>query len=150
MKILIGVDGSTYSDAAVEEIGRRPWPVNSEILVITAFEVPLVATPEVWALPPTYYEECERAVLMQADSVRDDAVRKLKAALGPMITITGKSLAGPPKRVIVEEAESWKPDLIVVGSHGYPAWERLLLGSVSQAVVSHAKCSVEVVRATPN
>ena len=40
----------------------------------------------------------------------------------------------------------WKADLIVVGSHGYPTWERLLLGSVSQAVVSHAKCSVEVVR----
>jgi nucleotide-binding universal stress UspA family protein len=48
--------------------------------------------------------------------------------------------------VILDEAEKWKADLIVVGSHGYPAWERLLLGSVSQAVVSHAKCSVEVVR----
>ena len=35
---------------------------------------------------------------------------------------------------------------VVVGSHGYPTWERLLLGSVSQAIVAHAKCSVEVVR----
>jgi hypothetical protein len=37
-------------------------------------------------------------------------------------------------------------DLIVVGSHGYRALERFLLGSVSQSVVSHAACSVEVVR----
>jgi hypothetical protein len=35
---------------------------------------------------------------------------------------------------------------IVVGSHGYRAWERFLLGSVSQSIVSHARCSVEVVR----
>jgi hypothetical protein len=51
--------------------------------------------------------------------------------------------------VILDEAERWGADLIVVGSHGYRAWERFLLGSVSQAVVSHAKCSVAVVRCRP-
>jgi nucleotide-binding universal stress UspA family protein len=51
--------------------------------------------------------------------------------------------------MILDEAERWGADLIVVGSHGYRAWERFLLGSVSQAVVSHAKCSVEVVRCRP-
>ena len=48
--------------------------------------------------------------------------------------------------MILDEAQRWGADLIVVGSHGYRAWERFLLGSVSQMVVSHAKCSVEVVR----
>jgi nucleotide-binding universal stress UspA family protein len=48
--------------------------------------------------------------------------------------------------VILEEAERWDADLIVLGSHGYGLWQRFLLGSVSQAVVSHARCSVEVVR----
>jgi nucleotide-binding universal stress UspA family protein len=48
--------------------------------------------------------------------------------------------------VILDEAESWRADLIVEGSHGYSAWKRFLLGSVSQAVVIHANCSVEVVR----
>jgi nucleotide-binding universal stress UspA family protein len=60
--------------------------------------------------------------------------------------VTTEVLTGSPKRIIVEEAETWGADLIVVGSHGYRGWERLLLGSVSQAVVSHADCSVEVVR----
>ena len=62
------------------------------------------------------------------------------------VSLDGALLPGPARTVILDEAESWRADLIVVGSHGYRAWERFLLGSVSQAVVSHAKCSVEVVR----
>jgi nucleotide-binding universal stress UspA family protein len=46
----------------------------------------------------------------------------------------------------VDEAEEWDADLIVVGSHGYQSWERMLLGSVSQSVAAHAECSVEIVR----
>lgn len=149
MKILIGVDGSPYSDAALEEVGQRPWPQGTEILVITAYEFPIAATPEVWALPADYYEQLENAVQAHADSIIAAAAARLTKALPAEITVKGKAIAGSPKRVIVDEAQDWGADLIVLGSHGYPAWERLLLGSVSQAVVSHAKCSVEVVRRHP-
>ena len=149
MKILVAVDGSSYSDAALDEVAQRPWPKPSEILVVTAYEFPISATPEVWALPPDYYEQLERAVREHADSIIDTAVAKLKKAVPAEVNVKGKAIPGSPKRVIADEAAEWKADLIVVGSHGYPAWERLLLGSVSQAVVSHAKCSVEVVR-SPN
>ena len=50
------------------------------------------------------------------------------------------------KEIILDEAERWGADLIVVGSHGRRGLKRLWLGSVSQAVVSQAKCSVEIVR----
>ena len=146
MRILIGVDGSPYSDAAVDEVSQRTWPEGSEILVVHAYEMPVAPTPEVWALPPDYYDELDRAVRTQSDAIVEAAVQKLKGVLGTALEIKSKAILGSPKRVILDEAESWKADLIVVGSHGYPAWERLLLGSVSQAVVSHAKCSVEVVR----
>jgi nucleotide-binding universal stress UspA family protein len=146
MKILIGVDGSEYSDAALDEVSRRSWPKGSELLVIHAYEMPFAPTPEVWVLPPDYYEQLDRAVRTQSDAIVEAAVQKLKVGLGAAIEIKSKAILGSPKRVILDEAETWKPDLIVVGSHGYPTWERLLLGSVSQAVVSHAKCSVEVVR----
>jgi len=146
MKILIGVDGSEYSDAALDEVSRRSWPKGSEILVVNAFELPLAATPEVWALPVDYYEKLDRICRGQADAIVKAAVEKLSSRLGDSVTVNSKTVLGAPKSVILDEAESWKPDLIVVGSHGYPTWERLLLGSVSQAVVSHAKCSVEVVR----
>jgi nucleotide-binding universal stress UspA family protein len=145
MRILIGVDGSPYSDAALDEVLQRSWPKGSEILVVNAFELPLAATPEVWALPPDYYERLDRVCRESADAIVRAAVGKL-AGLGDAVEVTSRAVLGSPKAVILDEATTWKPDLIVVGSHGYPAWERLLLGSVSQAVVSHAKCSVEVVR----
>ena len=53
---------------------------------------------------------------------------------------------GDPRTVIVDEAAEWGADLIVLGSHGHTGLTRLLLGSVAQAVVAHAPCSVEVVR----
>ncbi|MBK6426145.1 MAG: universal stress protein [Blastocatellia bacterium] len=53
---------------------------------------------------------------------------------------------GTPKRVILDEAEEWKADLIVVGSHGDGPIKRFLIGSVSLAVAMHAPCSVRVVR----
>jgi nucleotide-binding universal stress UspA family protein len=56
---------------------------------------------------------------------------------------------GEPRSVIVDEARDWSADLIIVGSHGYTGLKRWLLGSVAQAVVAHAPCSVEVVRKKP-
>lgn len=146
MRILVAVDGSTYSDAALDEVRGRTWPRGTEILVVHAFELPVAVTPEAWALPPDYYTRIDRACREQAEAIVEAAVKKL-STLGNDVSVTSKTVPGSPKTVILEEAQTWKPDLIVVGSHGYPTWERLLLGSVSQAVVSHAKCSVEVVRA---
>ena len=150
MKILLAVDGSTCSDAAVEEIARRPWPEGSSVKVLTAFELPMPPTPEGWALPANYFEEMDVALRTQSVSIVDQAIAKLKSKLGKGISIDGAILPGPPRVVILDEAENWGADLIVVGSHGYRAWERFLLGSVSQSVVSHAKCSVEVVRCRPH
>jgi nucleotide-binding universal stress UspA family protein len=65
---------------------------------------------------------------------------------GAQTETTAKTLKGDPKIAILDEAERWGADLIVVGTHGYNALERLWLGSVSRAVASHAKCSVEVAR----
>ena len=146
MKILLAVDGSSCSDAAVDEIARRPWPAGSSVKVLTAFELPTPPTPEAWALPINYFQEMDIALRKQAEDIIDRALQKLKARVDKSISIDAVLLPGPPGTVILEEAESWGADLIVLGSHGYRAWERFLLGSVSQAVVSHAKCSVEVVR----
>ena len=146
MKILLAVDGSPCSDKAVEEMVRRPWPAGSEIKVLTAYELPLSATPEGCAIPPTYFEELDRVASDQSRSVMERAVATLRSAMAPDVSIGGDIAPGPPRSVILDEAQTWGADLIVVGSHGYRALERFLLGSVSQSVVAHAKCSVEVVR----
>jgi nucleotide-binding universal stress UspA family protein len=146
MKILLAVDGSACSDEAIEEVAQRPWPPGSEIELLSAFELPLPPSPEAWAGPPTYFEELDRAASEHARSLVTRGVTRLKSAIGSEANVKGKWVPGPPRSVILDEAESWGADLIVVGSHGYRAWERFLLGSVSQSVVSHAKCSVEIVR----
>lgn len=144
MKILLAIDGSPCSDAAVREVARRPWPEGSIVKVLNVYEIPTPPTPEGWAVPANYYDEMDVALRKQAQNVVDQTLEKLKP--NKSLRIDASLLPGPPRVVILDEAESWGADLIVVGSHGYSAWKRFLLGSVSQAVVSHAKCSVEVVR----
>jgi nucleotide-binding universal stress UspA family protein len=146
MKILLAVDGSPCSDAAVEEVARRPWPAGSTIKVLAAYELPAPPTPEGWALPLDYFKDLDAALQKEARTTVDRAIQTLKSKLDKSISLDGVLLPGPPRTLILDEAESWRADLIVLGSHGYRVWERLLLGSVSQAVVSHAKCTVEVVR----
>jgi nucleotide-binding universal stress UspA family protein len=146
MKILLAVDGSPCSDDAISEVARRPWPPGSEIEVLAAFEVPLPPSPDAWALPPSYLEDLDRIASEHARSLVDRVGTRLRSAFGEQLQVATKYLPGGPASVILDEAESWGADLIVVGSHGYRAWERFLLGSISQSVVSHAKCSVEVVR----
>ena len=144
MKILLAIDGSPCSDAAVAEVARRPWPEGSSVKVLTAIEIPMPPTPEAWAIPLTYFEEMDLALRKQGQNIVDGAIQKLKS--NKTFTADAVLAPGSPRHVILDEAENWGADLIVLGSHGYGALKRFLLGSVSQAVVSHAKCSVEVVR----
>jgi nucleotide-binding universal stress UspA family protein len=65
----------------------------------------------------------------------------------PDVSVTTKVMEGSPKDMIVEEAQDWGADLIVLGSYGYGRVRRVLLGSVASAVVVEAPCSVQVVRA---
>src|SRR6185295_1051310 len=107
MKILLAVDGSPCSDVAVEEIGGRPWPEGSSVKVLNAFELPIPPTPEGWALPPSYFDELDQAVRTQAQSIVDRALQRLRTSLDKTITVEGHFIAGPPRSVILDEAESW-------------------------------------------
>jgi nucleotide-binding universal stress UspA family protein len=144
MKILLAIDGSPCSDRAIDEVARRPWPQGSSVKVLTALDPPMPLAPEAWALPVNYFQEIDAALRKQGQNIIDHAIQKLKS--NKTFLADAVLIPGPPRTVILDEAESWGADLIVLGSHGYSAWKRFLLGSVSQAVVSHAKCSVEIVR----
>jgi nucleotide-binding universal stress UspA family protein len=145
MRILLAVDGSSFSDAAISEVVSRPWPAGSEVKVVTAYQVPLIPTPEVWAISDEYLPALEQIAREQTQSMVDAAVATLASGLDKSMTVSGDVLVGLPREAILEQAETWQADLIVMGSHGYGAWRGLLLGSVSRAVVTQAKCSVEVV-----
>lgn len=146
MKILLAVDGSVYSDAAVEEIIKKPWPAGSEVKVITAAEMPIMVGIEPWAGSPDYFEQMQKGIRLAAQDVISRAMAKLNTIEDKTLKISTEIIEGPPRQVIVDEAENWHADLIVMGSRGLGAWNRLLLGSVSSGVVHHAGCSVEIVR----
>ncbi len=93
------------------------------------------------------YDGLEQAMHERARAAVEKATAKLLAdSDGRILHVTMGVLSGVPKRAILEEAERFGADLIVVGSHGHGMLERFLLGSVSQAVALHATCSVEIVR----
>lgn len=143
MKILLAVDGSACSNAAVASVAARPWPPGSSLKIISAVELPFMPTPETWALPDSYYAQLEEAAQEQAQKAVDDAAARLAQS---QLEITTEVQNGRARDVILNEAENWKADLLVVGSHGYSGWQRFWLGSVSQSIASHAHCSVEIVR----
>lgn len=148
MKILLAVDGSACSERAVEEVARNPWPKGSEVKIISVLEMPVLPVMEPYGVPPEYFAELEDAARKHAYSVLDAARLKLEGGEDHTLRITAEVLPGSPRQAILDEADEWGADLIVMGSHGYGSLKRFLLGSVSGAVMSHAKCSVEVVRPT--
>jgi len=147
MKILVAVDGSACSEAAVLEVAARTWQEGSEVRVIAVVEPIVPVIGEAWAFTDTnYLMEAEKIATDRARQATDDAVAKLNSAAGSKLNVSSEVMFGSPREVILDEADHWGANLIVVGSHGYRGLTRFLLGSVSQAIASHAKCSVEIVR----
>ncbi len=146
MKVLLAVDGSQFSEAAIEEVIRRPWPPSTEVRILSVvhpFPFPLL--PDPFNVGAACYYESLGEEKKRASCAIDKAAQQVREG-APHLTVSAERLEGSPKKMIVEEAERWGADLIVLGSHGHGPAMRFLLGSVAQAVVVHAHCSVEVVR----
>src|SRR5205085_11174735 len=92
--------------------------------------------------------EIERSARENAERAVQSTAEKLKTSFDEAggVNLSTDVLFGSPDSRIVETAEEIGADLIVIGSHGYNAWERLLLGSISNSVAQHAPCSVMIVR----
>lgn len=148
MRILLAVDGSPGSEAAVEEVCRRPWPPESEVRVVTVLSpIESILMQGVKHSPTTFDDLLEQQGMEAAKRLNE--IASDLALRAPGLHVTPRMLEGLPKEAIVDEAEQWGADLIVVGSNGYGAIKRFLLGSVSLAVALNAPCSVEIVRESP-
>lgn len=151
MRILVAIDGSERGEAVVDEISRRRLPADSEVRIISVVAPYLPATYLPYGggggVDMSRYDQSESDAREQAQAVVDNAATAIRA-IGDncKLRVTTKVLVGSPKALILEEADAFGADLIVVGSHGHGMVERFLLGSVSQAVALHASCSVEIVR----
>lgn len=151
MKLLVAVDGSPSGDAAVGEVASREWPEGSEVRVITAIHLPFAPAPETWVLPDEFYEVAERHSREQAEITHQRAAKIIaegNTGRAVPLDFSSEVILGHAEEVILATAREWPADLILLGSHGHRAWERFILGSVSQAVAWHAPCSVAIVRST--
>jgi nucleotide-binding universal stress UspA family protein len=147
MKILLAIDGSECSDEAVGEVANRPWSANTEIKVFSVAKLMIPNTPDPFLVVAAKYRELLDAQHKRAQAAIEKATAVLREGTGTKeLPITTRVREGNPKAVILDEAEEWSADLIVMGSHGHSALGRFLMGSVSHAVMSHAPCSVEIVR----
>lgn len=142
MKILLAVDGSPHSQDAADEVARRPWPSNSTIRVLAVIQ-PYTPPATEFVLAGATLEDIRRQQVMEAERLTSRVADRMKTPSIPPETVVRE---GDPRSAIVDEAAEWGADLIVVGSHGRTGISRWLLGSVANGVVSHAPCSVEVVR----
>lgn len=147
MKILLAVDGTKYSQAAVDMIARFSFLSESEITIVSVIDLMIPFSIDTYTgyVPPI--AELEKSAREHAEKVLANTKQSIFEKLGEVkVSIKTDILIGSPESKIVETAENINADLIVVGSHGYYRWERLLLGSVSDSIVHHAPCSVLVVR----
>jgi len=146
MKILLATDGFLYSKEAVKNLSQRLFHPNTEVRIISVYEsYPFISAVGTMGVMQEYNPDAGKFGLKAAENITKNAAKILKKK-NPKLIVSEIVIDGSPKKAILEEAEKFGADLIVVGSHGGGAVERFLLGSVSHAVSLHAKCSVEIVR----
>ncbi|WP_025740751.1 MULTISPECIES: universal stress protein [Aquimarina] len=148
MKIVLAIDGSEFSKAAVDELNKMTLPSYTEIYIINVYEYPKTTGLGLHTMggrTGNYIEEIRSNAQKLGNKIVSEASDKIKAE-NKALTITTNVVSGLPKSAILEKAEDWDADLIVVGSQGQGAFSRFLLGSVSQYLATHAKCSVMIVK----
>ena len=147
MKILFATDGAKQSDAAIDMLKHFALSDGDEIKIVSVVDMAVPMAIDLYGgyLPDT--GELEKTARENASKLLERSQERVKSHFeGINLAISTEVLFGSPESRIVETAEAIHPDLIVLGSHGYSRWERLLLGSVSDSVVHHAPCSVLIVR----
>lgn len=141
MKIVLGVDDSQHSRAAAEYIAKSTWPKNTRVIVLSA-------CPPIFLGPgeATSGDAIQKLMEEQAGYHREIAEKAAAAVRKAGLDVESRMIVGDPRPALVETAKDERADLIAVGSHGRTGLGKLLLGSVASHVVSHAPCSVLVVK----
>jgi len=156
-KILIAYDGSDCADAALDDLQRAGLPSDVEAVVISVTEIWLPPPPPSMLEIVSEAEDVNVPADLKKVYVRNSKAMELVRAMAekardrlrnnfPGWEVSAKAECGSPAWEIISQADEWKPDLIVVGSHGRSALGRFFLGSVSQKVLTEARSSVRIAR----
>jgi len=144
MKILIAYDGSEGAESVIDDLKRAGLPRRAEAMVLTITEELFPAPTSIGGVATTFGKD-----LLEKE--KDSLALTRRAQWGIHLIFPGWKILvdagiGSPGSEIIARADEWRPDLIVVGSHGRTALGRMFFGSVSQKVINAAHCSVRVAR----
>ncbi|HEX7879134.1 MAG TPA: universal stress protein [Candidatus Eisenbacteria bacterium] len=143
MKILVGVDESEHGQQAIDWVRRMTLPKETEVVVVSVARTPMVLSTEAYAPGLAYDDEALKGEFEFRTRIANEAATSLgKSGL----TATTRVVTGDARLEIIDLAHKEKCDLVVVGSHGRTGLAKLLLGSTASHVVTHAPCSVLVVK----
>ena len=143
MRILLAIDDSKYSEAAIEAVASREWPKDTVVRVLSAVEPVTPAAAGLFSGAAASLDQMLEELRERAEQLAERAVTRLETR-GCVAEAVVR--VGEPRSVILHEAREWPADLIVVGSHGYTRVKRFLLRSVAQSVARKAPCPVEIIR----
>jgi nucleotide-binding universal stress UspA family protein len=144
MKVLLAADGSSFSQGVARVALARPWPRDTQFHILSIPEIPISAS-ESTLLPEATMTELRDNAVGTAQAAARDVVGLFQAAGIRTSSIIPMPLEST-SQMIVESAEEIGAHMILVGSHGRRGLDRFLLGSVSEGVVLHAHCAVEIIR----
>jgi nucleotide-binding universal stress UspA family protein len=143
MRVLIGVDDSDHSNAAVDYVKKAEWPDGTKVFVLSAVRAPVMVNAEVYAPGPYVSDQAFEEAIQFGQELTARVEKQFRDA---GFATEARVVHGDPRVVIVDTAHAVGADLVVVGSHGRSGLAKLVLGSVASHVVSHAPCSVLVVK----
>nr|WP_042182900.1 universal stress protein [Kibdelosporangium sp. MJ126-NF4]CEL15206.1 Universal stress protein family [Kibdelosporangium sp. MJ126-NF4]CTQ95751.1 Universal stress protein family [Kibdelosporangium sp. MJ126-NF4] len=138
-RIVVGVDGSATSTRAVDFAYDFATRHNADLVAVHAWsDLPLdmLGTVQEWDV--NWDDVTEQAKVALSEALAGHSARYPDVRVHPIVTMS------KPVEALLEQGDN--ADLVVVGSHGRGAVRRMLLGSVSQAVLHYARCPVAVVR----
>lgn len=147
MKILVPIDDSNFSKAAVDSVIKQFRSTDTEVHLLHVVETLHLAPVYIgMGVGPSVPADFAGIIEQWLDKAEDLVTQNAKRLEAAGFSVATSVKEGDAKKEILDFAEQWQPDLIVVGSHGRRGFDRLLLGSVSEAVARHAHCSVQIVR----
>jgi nucleotide-binding universal stress UspA family protein len=137
-RVLIAVDNSPYSTEAAEAGFQLAQRLNAEVALVYVIEIILdMGDPSEPGMP------VDMIKLHEDDGIR--TLQMLTEKFSGNIKTEHLVPQGIPKNEIINAADEWKADVIVMGTHGRTGLGHLLLGSASEYVVRHSKVPVMVV-----
>jgi nucleotide-binding universal stress UspA family protein len=149
VRILLAIDDSECSAAATAAVIQQFLPAHTQVHVLHADDWPQGLPAE---LPFAEGAAAAESILGLHKLRRENAAALVESAADRLraagFTTFASVREGDPRNAILECAKEWRADLIVLGSHGKKGLDRML-GSVSDSIARHARCSVEIVRAVP-